>query len=102
MVMGLGQIIATPLSDNELTDNIEKKTIMNSLNESERERKGRKGRIRLEDQFVGLLPLIKSLKSQGLSHAKITEAVEEAGYKTSKGKPICKSQIGVIVRRHKI
>ena len=62
---------------------------------------GRKARPRLEDQLVGLLPLIKSLKSQGLSQAKITEAVEEAGYKTSKGKPIRKSQIGVIIARNR-
>ena len=63
---------------------------------------GRKARPRLEDQLTGLLPLIQSLLAQGMSYAKITEAVESAGYKTSKGKPIRKSQIGVIVRRHKI
>lgn len=62
---------------------------------------GRRARPRLEDQLTGLLPLIQSLLSQDMSHAKITAAVEDAGYKTSKGKPIQKSQISLIIARNR-
>jgi|11BtaG_2_1085332.scaffolds.fasta_scaffold00078_34 uncharacterized protein YoaH (UPF0181 family) len=62
---------------------------------------GRKARPRLETQLVGLLPLIKSLLAQGMSHTKITKAIEEAGYQTSKGKPIRKSQISLIISRNR-
>lgn len=62
---------------------------------------GRRARPRLEDQLVGLLPLIKSLLAQGMSHAKITKAVDEAGYRTSTGKAIYKSQITAIISRNK-
>lgn len=61
---------------------------------------GRKARPRLEDQLVGLLSLIETLKSQNYSHAKITEEVEKAGYRTSKGKAIRKSQITLIIKRN--
>ena len=61
---------------------------------------GRKARPRLEDQLTGLLPLIQSLLSQGMSHAKVTEEVEKAGYRTSKGKAIRKSQITLIIKRN--
>lgn len=61
---------------------------------------GRKARPRLEDQLTGLLPLIQSLLSQGMSHAKVTEEVEKAGYRTSKGKAIRKSQISLIIKRN--
>lgn len=62
---------------------------------------GRKARPRLEDQHAGLLALIKTHLAQGLSHAKITNEVELAGYKTSKNKPIRKSQITAIIARNK-
>ena len=60
---------------------------------------GRKARPRLEDQHVGLLALINTLQNQGLSHARITAEVEAAGYRTSRGRPIRKSQITLIISR---
>lgn len=61
---------------------------------------GRRARPRLEDQHVGLLTLIKTLKAQGFSHQKIADQVEEAGYRTSNDKPIRKSQITLIISRN--
>lgn len=62
---------------------------------------GRKARPRIETQQVGLLALIQTHLDQGLSHSKITVAVESAGYRTSTGKPIRKSQITAIIARNK-
>ncbi len=62
---------------------------------------GRRARPRLEDQLVGLLHCIEQGLESGLSHAKITSEVERAGYRTSKGKPIRKSQITAIIARNK-
>ncbi len=62
---------------------------------------GRQARPRLEDQLVGLLHCIEQGLESGLSHAKITSEVERAGYRTSKGKPIRKSQITAIIARNK-
>ena len=62
---------------------------------------GRKARPRLEDQLTGLWALISTCLESGLSHAKITERVESAGYRNSKGNTIKKSQITSIIKRNR-
>lgn len=62
---------------------------------------GRKARPRLEDQHAGLMMLINKCLEQGMSHAKITQEVEVAKYRTSTGKPIRKSQITAIIARNR-
>lgn len=52
-----------------------------------------KRRIEKRPQNKGFAELMISLRAEGLSFDKIADQVNEAGYTTSKGKPLSKTQI---------